>query len=214
MNRHFSANRSFNRAKQRGVVLFFALVALVVMSLAAVALIRSVDTSTLIAGNLAFRQSAATAGDIGGEAAMNWLSTQQAAATTLATDDAAHVLNQNHAADGYYSTFRPNAELTNNTFNWSNSKLASDANGNTVRYIIERMCTNANDVPTRETCLLTIPVDENGGEKEVANADGICKFDPVTAPGCPSGGYNPYFRITARVTGARGTVSYIQSFVY
>ena len=44
--------------KQRGVVLFLTLVALLAMSLAAVALIRSVDTSTLIAGNLAFKQSA------------------------------------------------------------------------------------------------------------------------------------------------------------
>ena len=43
--------------KQRGVVLFIALIALVAMSLAAVALVRSVDTATIIAGNLAFKQS-------------------------------------------------------------------------------------------------------------------------------------------------------------
>ena len=46
--------------KQQGVVLFIALVALVVMSLAAVALIRSVDTNTLIGGNLSFKQAATT----------------------------------------------------------------------------------------------------------------------------------------------------------
>ena len=43
---------------QKGFVLFLALVSLVVMSLAAVALIRSVDTNSLITGNLAFRQNA------------------------------------------------------------------------------------------------------------------------------------------------------------
>ena len=56
-------NLSFSRTEyrgagtQRGLVLFFALIALVAMSLAALALVRSVDTSTLISGNLAFRQA-------------------------------------------------------------------------------------------------------------------------------------------------------------
>lgn len=56
--------------KQRGVVLFFALIALVAMSLAAVALIRSVDTSTLIAGNLAFKQATKNSAEAGIEAAI------------------------------------------------------------------------------------------------------------------------------------------------
>ena len=43
---------------QKGVVLFFALIALVAMSLAAAALVRSVDSGVLVAGNLAFKQSA------------------------------------------------------------------------------------------------------------------------------------------------------------
>jgi len=58
-------------SRQRGVVLFFALIALVVMSLAAVALIRSVDTNTLIAGNLAFKQAATSSGDSGLEMAID-----------------------------------------------------------------------------------------------------------------------------------------------
>ena len=61
------------------MVLFFALIALVVMSLAAVALIRSVDTSTMIAGNLAFKQSATTSGDSGVEGAITALTADQAA---------------------------------------------------------------------------------------------------------------------------------------
>ena len=43
--------------RERGVVLFVALVAMVVLSLAGVALIRTLDTSTSVAGNLAFRQA-------------------------------------------------------------------------------------------------------------------------------------------------------------
>ena len=58
---------------EKGVVLFIALIALVVMSLAAVALIRSVDTNTLIAGNLGFKQSATVSADSGVETAITWL---------------------------------------------------------------------------------------------------------------------------------------------
>jgi Tfp pilus assembly protein PilX len=54
-----------SRRAQQGVVLFIALIVLVAMSLAGIALMRSVDTNVLIAGNLAFRQGATMAGDWG-----------------------------------------------------------------------------------------------------------------------------------------------------
>ena len=47
--------------QQRGVVLFVALIAMVILSLAGVALVRSVDTSTGVAGNIAFRQASIAA---------------------------------------------------------------------------------------------------------------------------------------------------------
>lgn len=43
--------------RQRGIVLFIALIAMVVLTLGAVALIRSVDTGTSAAANIAFRQA-------------------------------------------------------------------------------------------------------------------------------------------------------------
>ena len=50
---------------QHGIVLFTVLIALVVLSLASVALVRSIDTGVTIAGNLAFRQAATQAADAG-----------------------------------------------------------------------------------------------------------------------------------------------------
>src|SRR5438445_9499835 len=44
-------------SRQRGVVLFIALIVMVAMSLAAIALMRSVDTTSAVIGNLAFRQA-------------------------------------------------------------------------------------------------------------------------------------------------------------
>ena len=59
---------------QRGTILFIALIVLVAMSLAGIALMRSVDTNVLIAANLAFRQGATAGGDWGVEDARAWIS--------------------------------------------------------------------------------------------------------------------------------------------
>ena len=63
------------RGYQRGVSLVIALIALVAMTLAGLALMRSVDTTNLISGNLAFRQSALNATDVGVETALVTLNT-------------------------------------------------------------------------------------------------------------------------------------------
>src|SRR3989304_2733091 len=60
---------------QKGMVLFIALIVLVAMTLAGLALVRSVDTANVIAGNLAFQPSTLQAGDRGVEAAVPALPT-------------------------------------------------------------------------------------------------------------------------------------------
>jgi hypothetical protein len=59
--------------KQRGVVLLIALIVLVAMTLAGIGMMRSVDTGTVIAGNMAFREATANANDAGISAAFNAL---------------------------------------------------------------------------------------------------------------------------------------------
>ena len=59
MSPHFSPDRGMRPPpRQQGIVVFVALIAVVLMSLAAVGLMRSVHTSTIVVGNLAFRQAA------------------------------------------------------------------------------------------------------------------------------------------------------------
>jgi len=57
------------RNKQQGVVLVIALIALMAISLAGVALMRSVDTSNVVSGNIAFNEAAIQMADIGAEQA-------------------------------------------------------------------------------------------------------------------------------------------------
>jgi Tfp pilus assembly protein PilX len=217
--------------KQRGVVLFFALISLLAIMLAAVALIRSVDTSTLIAGNLAFKQAATSSGDAGTEAAVAWLAAVEAANSTInVTTDKTHPFNKDHggvAGDAYYSaayysSVNPNLSLTASSgtrIQWTDADSVlvlpdPDSSGNSVRYVIQRMCRNANVAialvapdPSAE-CLFSGALQDTNG-KNIPLPQEICK-----GAGCPAAGQTPQIRITSRITGPRNTISYVQAFVY
>lgn len=208
-----------HRLKQRGLVLFFALIALVALSLAAVALIRSVDTSTLIAGNLAFKQAATTSGDAGVEAAVSWLEAQQLAATQARVgtnnnvlNDSTHPFNITSETNGYYtevSTVSTAALFTDAP--WAAITAipeTTDGSGNRIRYIIQRMCRTSNQVPTTANCLFSGAFRSTSGQ-EVKLPQEVC-----TGTGCPVAGQAPQIRVTTRTIGPRNTVSYVQAFVY
>ncbi len=192
----------FYSFRQQGVVLFIALIALVVMSLAAVALIRSVDTSTVIAGNLAAKQSSITSADSGLETAITWLH-----AVNLST------LTADIPAQGYYATIATDPT----TLAWSaaDSKPADDLSGyidangtddagNTVRYVVQRMCRSTGAL-TAGNCLFGAPV-LNPSSNSSLLAPQCCP--PLSLD------ESPLYRVTARVVGAKNTISFIQAFIY
>ncbi len=212
---HKSRFAQIRKMKQRGVVLFFALIALLLMSLAAVALIRSVDTSTMIAGNLAFKQTATTSSDAGVETAITWMAGIETANKALnVLDNAAHPFNNNNAAAGYYSSAASAVSLTDGTgIQWNDldSVLVlpdPDNSGNTVRYVIQRMCRNANAPIQTADCLFGGAIQDTSGQHIPLPQD-ICR-----GAGCPFAGQTPQIRITARTTGPKNTISFVQAFVY
>jgi Tfp pilus assembly protein PilX len=218
LSKHCRFNISHGRGcvpKQRGVVLFFALIALVVMSLAAVALIRSVDTSTLIAGNLAFKQAATTSADSGVESGIAVLAATEAAekaANKNVLMDASHAFNNTNAAIGYYSNASPGLNLTDNAV-WDAIDQALvpeivDQSGNTIRYVIQRMCRDADVVASKGNCLFSAAALDNNGQNVPLPSD-VCQ-----GSGCPAAGQSPQYRITSRTIGPAFTVSYVQAFVY
>ena len=202
-------------SRQRGVALFFALICMVAIMLAAVMLVRSVDTATLIAGNLAFQQSATRSGDGGTESAIVYLAGVEAANTAknVLLDDS-HSFNNDNGAQGYFASLDPAKNLTSTSgtyFRWDNTDsvlVGTDASGNTVRYIIQRMC-RTSAVPARDaSCLFSGAVVDNNGQN-VPLPQEICN-----GPGCPAAGQTPQLRITSRVTGPKNTLSYLQTTVY
>ena len=199
--------------QQRGVVLFFTLIALVAMSLAAVALIRSVDTSTLIAGNLGLEVAAPTSGDAGIEAAVNWMAAIEAANNAInVLNDPAHPFNITDLAarPGYHSSADPALDITADA-TWddvNNVLVGTDGSGNTVRYIIQRMCRIANQPIQNANCLFSGALEDNNGQS-IPLPQEVCE-----GAGCPVAGQTPQIRITSRATGPKSTVSYVQAFVY
>ena len=203
--------------QQRGVVLFFALISLLAIMLAAVALVRSVDTSTIIAGNLAFKQAATTSGDGGTEAAIVWLAAVEAAENSKnVLTDTTHAFNIDNAAAGYYSSLNPALSLTASAglrIQWTDADSVlvlpdPDGSGNSVRYVIQRMCRNPNVAIQAAQCLFSGALQDTNG-KNIPLPQDICK-----GAGCPVAGQTPQIRITSRITGPRNTISYVQAFVY
>lgn len=207
--------------KQRGVVLFLTLIALLAMSLAAVALIRSVDTSAMILGNLAFKASAKTSADAGFQAAINEVRAFQAAYVPAAPIrvelDPLHPLSRTNLPvnPGYYSDFNPALLDTpplfyRNPAAWNAANgsvvLPPDGSGNTVQYIIQRMCRYANTASNFADCLYGVPP-QSGESLEIKSADSTCV-------GCPKPGQSAQTRVTVKSTNSTGAVSYVQGFIF
>jgi Tfp pilus assembly protein PilX len=209
------------RNKQRGVVLFFALLALLAMSLAAVALVRSVDTNTLIAGNLAFKQSATAAGDSGVEQGINWMIAQNINGNVLT--NFGHPLNHTDLATypGYHSD--SNLNLFDDA-TWAAPNIfdpIQDANtGNTIRYLVQRMCRSPNAIPDNvennvkvppTTSCVFLTTQTTLGDMGIKGYDETCGAGSTS---CDSKSQVPVYRITAKVEGPKGTVSYVQAIAY
>jgi Tfp pilus assembly protein PilX len=202
-------------ARQRGVVLFFALVCLVAIMLAAVALVRSVDTNTIIAGNLALQQSATRSADAGTQVAITWLDTLwKANSTRNVLTDVNHPFNQNDANNGYYASLDPALSLTASTgtrIQWidaDSSDAITDASGNTTRYVVQRLCRTPGVGVKDAGCLFS------GASLDTNSQAILLPQEVCNGPGCPAAGQSVQMRITSRTQGPKNSVSYVQTFIY
>ncbi len=191
--------------RQRGVVLFIALIVLVAMTLAGIGMMRSVDTGTVVAGNLAFKQASIQAGDSGTEAAYQWL-IANAGGTTL---------NNTNAAAGFISAIPSPEPNWYDSSAWTNAQCAvagcgADAAGNIVSYVIHRLCTEP-DLPYNEISPLGNPNQCAQGTSATAGG-GSSTRGPAAITGLVTQGL--YYRITSRIQGPRNTLSVIQTVVF
>lgn len=200
--------------RQQGVVLIITLIALVAMTLAAIALVRSVDTGNVVAGNMAFKQGAVQSGDIGTEAAIAWL-TGVAGVAASYNDD---------AANGYYATSQENLDATGGSndlgralVDWDSNNcnsiaaaaciqpspvIAANAAGYEVRYVIHRLCP-ATGLPSNCASTASTVAGTSSGAKDYTSKGGLSGEAEVE-----------YYRITTRVKGPRNTISYVETIIH
>ena len=207
--------------QQSGVVLFIALIVLVAMTLAGIALVRSVDTGNVVAGNLAFKQGATLAGDAGTEAAMTWL--QAVAGSSSSYTD--------QAASGYYSTSQDTLDMTGSSNDPNLARVDWDFNscsgaiiptqisacitpapaisagaGNTVTYIIHRLCQSPGDPnSTGNSCANYKSTSTTSPKKGELKYGDDKRFEPLP---------KEYYRITSRTVGPRNTVSFVETIIH
>lgn len=208
--------RSFNLpASQRGVVLMIALIILVALTMGGLALVRSVGTTNIIAGNLAFQQAATHASQAGTEDAVSSFLeanigsvfqnndfTKGYAASMPAADNPASAA----LWDTYWTTtINPNPvsrPVATKTCVDRVCTLPTDAAGNTVSYTIQRLCQTAGDP------LYTTTGCASGSQQSTlvggSLAAGSVALITIT---------QYYYRITTRTVGPRNTVSYVQTIV-
>jgi Tfp pilus assembly protein PilX len=198
--RDFAPVRAPLRAGQRGIVLVIALIVMVALSLAGIALMRSVDTSTAVVGNLAFTQASTLPANLAVEEAV----------AALFEDELVANVNQDLPAQNYYAT-RQNDEdargipevLTTKAKASALARVLNPGYGNEVRYVIERMCAPGIPVtPSRadlvKHCDMLPPKPSGTTSMET---------DKIELPRIP------LYRLTVRVDGPRNTVSFLQAML-
>ena len=203
-------------AGQQGVVLFLALIVLVAMTLAGIAMVRSVDTSNLIAGNMAFQQGAIQEADLGIEAAMAKLPgiTNRAANiapyyyAVMQTRATSPALGVNAAPSYINSMTRSDAKSTADVHATTDG---FNALGNRVRIVIERMCntfdpgTGVQTIPVTDTEVKANCLTVDFNALDTSSMDHLkIKLNPVLTG-------NVYYRVTTRVDGPKNTVSMTQA---
>lgn len=218
----------------RGISLFVVLVALVMLSLAAVGLIRMVDTGALVAGNLSFKQATTQAADRAAEQAIAWLSASAKGG----------VLWNDKPDAGYYASARlpldfdqTKSGASNFVPDWDHDNCAAvtmphagclatvaaealpvppvsgaaDTNGITQQVFIMRLCRLAGDPDLAgNSCLRPVQVLTSRAGYMGASL-GTGGYMAAGAGGMERG---PYFRIIVRAQGPRKTVSYTETTVH
>ena len=184
---------------QSGIVLYVALVVMIVMMLAGVAVLRSVGTGQGVAGNLAFKQNATSAGDRAAVAVLGYLRPAPPASAPTQT-----ALAVDLPAQGYFASWNP--AFDPDTFAWDTDPsvvqaTANDGNGNRVRYVVHRLCRNVGALAGND-CVSVMDGATLGTSGGGASFSGIAPPPPA-----------PYFRITTRIDGPSNTVSYTQVLV-
>jgi type IV pilus assembly protein PilX len=193
-------------ARQQGVVLIFSLIVLLILAIGAVALLRSVDTSLVSTGNLAFHKDLVNQG----EQAVSTVMTQftltglPAGGGSTTTNTTVSLPSANYSAVTLPTNAQgvPTALLDDTAFGLvglAANDIVPTANSQVkIRYVIDRLCVA---VPPTVIATIATCVQSTG-----LPTGGTANRNTAVAP--PSA---TIYRISVRVDGPRSTQAFLQS---
>jgi len=202
------------RECQKGVSLFISLVTLVIITLAGITLLRSVDTGALVAGNLAFKDATMQATSIGMEEAATYLN------NTVRTVPNANIPNLCAAATSssslgtcrYYA--RVQTEDTDGApfINWAspNIPVTTVNTSYQVQFVIERLCTADVSIPVALPVPATMDRAADRCHTTTTDPGASKKGGGSIQPDMPVA---VMYKVTTRVTGPRNATSITQTIL-
>lgn len=220
------------RLRQRGLSLIVVLLSLVTLAFASVALIRSIDTGTLVIGNLGFKKAATTSSDQSANTAVTWLQARISDATLHAdilTSGQAYYATSIDALDPSGNSRPVTGSPARPFVNWAGdscgnclssgycsacynpSAAVTTADGYTHRYLITRMCKCAGDpngnCADGSSNICSAPV---SNATSSSPKRGELKYgDNLRFAGTGS----PFFRIIVRTEGPRNTATVTETYI-
>jgi type IV pilus assembly protein PilX len=213
---HFNSSLARSRPGQRGVVLLFSLIALVVMLVAAVAMVRSFNTSLFTAGNIAFKRDLLNQGE---RVVPVVLATMQTGVLSTGAARAASLVNSNYSATILASNAQgiplallgSDADFT--TFGRTANDIVVPGQQVTLRYVVDRLCDSIglDTALGADHCNLASDGAPRGGSgsdpQKAENASGS-GGGPVLAGAVQQ---QVVYRLSIRVTGPRSTQAFFQT---
>ncbi len=202
------ATHRLARRTQRGVTLLFGLIALAIMMIGAAAMVRSMNTSLVMSGNLGFKRDLTNQAERATAAVMALMNT--GALKTEAARQSADVTRNYSArilatnAQGVPNALVDDAAFT--TFGAVSNDITVTDQGVALRYLVDRLCVNTG-VADGNHCTMSDPGAPMGGSASVTQ-----RADDSSANG--GGGVLPrqtVYRLSIRVSGPRNTQAYFQT---
>lgn len=187
-------------SRQRGVVLIFTLIILLILSIGAVALVQSMKTSLAGAGNLAFRRDLANQGEKAVSKVLAQFSTGGILVGSASTQN--NVPGSNYSATMLPTTGNiqgiPNDLMSSDatfTAAWTAGDLTGTSSDILIRYVIDRLCSQTG-APINTQCVQSSAASPTGDTKDAAG------LSPPSAT---------VYRLSVRITDARNTQVYLQT---
>lgn len=178
------------RGQQRGVALPVVLIILAVMLVSSVYLMKSIHSTSLATGNLAYDATLSQSVDLGLHSGFDWLQ------TTARTGKA--LLNADNPANGYVALTDTSKSPRDDAF-WDGSKSIAAPDGSAIEYVIHRLC------------LSRLPYDDAKNQCVQTAANPMALGSSVAVGSSLAGDTADYagtpqvhYVITARLRGAKG----------